>query len=100
MFDVIDTASERIYILKLADTGSNLRFFEESVNEFIKSDQRDMIVDMEGQEIVSSLLLAALIRIRNGMFNNQRALILKNCTQNMYRCIEMAGLESFFSFSS
>jgi anti-anti-sigma regulatory factor len=100
MFDIIDNDSERIYVLKCTNNGMNIRFFEESADEFIKSDQRDMVLDLVGQNVMCSLLLASLIRIKRGLAANQRELCIRNCNSHIYRCIELAGLETFFSFSS
>ncbi|HNX24119.1 MAG TPA: STAS domain-containing protein [Spirochaetota bacterium] len=98
MFEAIDSASERIYVIKCSNIGSDLRMFEESVEEFIRSDSRHVVIDLKEQEAVSSLLLAALIRIRRELSLSHRELLIKNCNSHMYRCIELAGLESFFSF--
>jgi len=100
MFEVIETTSERIYIIKCSNIGPDIKLFEENADEFIKSDHRNMIIDLKEQEIICSLLLAALIRIKRGLSLNQRELLIRNCNPQMYRCIELAGLESFFSFCS
>ncbi len=100
MFDIKDSESERIYIIKCESAVFNLKLFEESVDEFIKNDSRDMVIDLKEETVINSLLLASLIRIRNGLSQKHRELSLKNCNSQMYRCIELAGLETFFSFSN
>ncbi len=100
MFEVIECASERIYILKCSNIGPDLKLFEEHVDAFIKSDFRDMIIDLNAQESICSLLLAILIRTKRGLAVNKRELLIRNCSPHMYRCIELAGLETFFSFCS
>lgn len=100
MFDIVDSTSERVYVIKCRNVGADLRCFEESAEDFIKADNRDMVIDMSEQEVINSLLLASLIRIRRELLNEKRELHLKNCNPHMYRCMEMAGLESFFSFSN
>jgi anti-anti-sigma regulatory factor len=100
MFEVVDCASERIYIIKCSNIGPDLRLFEENVDEFIRTDHRDIIIDLNEQNVICSLLLAALIRIKRGLALSKRELFIRNCNPHMYRCIELAGLESFFSFCS
>ena len=98
MFDIIDAPSERIYVFKSNNMSENLRVFEDNLNEFIKSDNRDMVIDLEGQDVMSSRLLALLIRVKRGLSDNKRDLIIKNCNEHIYRCFEMAGLDSYFTF--
>jgi len=100
MFEVIDCASERIYIIKCSNIGPDIKLFEEHVDEFIKTDHRDIIIDLNEQDVICSLLLATLIRIKRGLAVNKRELLIRNCNPHMYRCIELAGLESFFTFCS
>lgn len=99
MFDIVDNDSERIYLLRYNKTMDMFNLFEENADEFIKSDHRDMIIDMNEQTVINSFLLASLIRIKNRLSINKREMLLKNCNPHIYRCIEMAGLDSFFSFS-
>jgi anti-anti-sigma regulatory factor len=99
MFEIIDNESERIYLLNCENMTSDLRLLEKSTEEFIKSDNRNLVIDMTGQNIMCSLLLAALIRIKRELLVEGRSLIISNCNSHIYRCMEMAGLETFFSFS-
>jgi len=98
MFEVIDNTSERIYIIQCNNIGPGIRLLEENMLEFIKNDNRDMVIDLEKQEIMNSLLLSLLIRTRRNMTDKNRDLAIRNCNPQMYRCIEMADLESFFKF--
>jgi anti-anti-sigma regulatory factor len=100
MFEIIDNDSERIYVLKCENMTSDLRLLEKSTEEFIKSDNRSLIIDMTGQNIMCSLMLAALIKIKRELMIQGRNLSLNNCNSHIYRCMEMAGLETFFSFSN
>ncbi|PKL19028.1 MAG: hypothetical protein CVV49_02790 [Spirochaetae bacterium HGW-Spirochaetae-5] len=100
MFEIIDNDSERVYVLKCDNMASDLRLLEKSTDEFIKSDNRNLVIDMTGQNIICSLLLAAMIRIKRELLVEGRSLIISNCNSHVYRCMEMAGLETFFSFSN
>jgi anti-anti-sigma regulatory factor len=100
MFEIIDNDSERVYVLKCDNMASDLRLLEKSTEDFIKSDKRNIIIDMSGQNILCSLLLSALIRIKRELMVQGRSLTINNCNPHIYRCMEMAGLETFFSFSN
>jgi len=100
MFEVIDSTHERVYVIKFNNLVTDIRQFEESVNEFIETECRNMVVDMKEQEVMSSLLIGLLVRVNRGLSQRHRELVLKNCNPHAYRCMEMAGLESLFSFSN
>jgi len=99
MFEITENDTERIYLLNCENMTMDLRLLEKSIEEFIKSDQRNLIIDMTGQNILCSLLLSTLIRIKRELLVEGRSLTISNCNSHVYRCMEMAGLETFFSFT-
>ncbi len=100
MFEIIDNKYDRTYVLKCENMKSDLPLLEKSTEEFIKTDNRDLVIDMTGQNIMCSLLLSTLIRIKRELLVEGRSLSINNCNSHIYRCMEMAGLETFFSFSN
>ena len=94
MFDVIDSASERIYIPK-DDISQYLKIFESDINEFIKNDSRDIIFDFNSLHFIDSLTLAALIRFRRKLSLEGRSLKVINYNDNILRVIELSGLDDF-----
>ncbi len=100
MFEIIDNDSERIYLLNCENMATDLRLLEKSTEEFIRTDHRNMVIDMSGQNVLCSLLLSALIRIKRELMVEGRSLSINNCNSHIYRCMEMAGLETYFSFSN
>ena len=94
MFEVIESTSERVYLPK-DDISQYLNIFESSINEFIKSDSRDIVVDMKSLDYIDSLTLAALIRFRRKLSLEGRTLKLLNYNENVLRVIELSGLDEF-----
>lgn len=94
MFEIIESTNERVYVLK-NDISQYLTLFESSINEFIKSDSRDIVVDMESLQLIDSLTLAALIRFRRKLSLEGRTLKLLNYNANILRVIELSGLDDF-----
>ncbi len=94
MFEIVESANERIYTPK-DDISQYLSLFESSINEFIKSDSRDIVVDMESLQLIDSLTLAALIRFRRKLSQEGRTLKLLNYNDTILRVIELSGLDEF-----
>ena len=94
MFDVAESANEKTYILK-EDISSYLNNFELSVNDFIRNDSRDLVIDFEHIGIIDSLTLAALIRFRRKLSLEGRIIKLVNYNDNILRVIELSGLDEF-----
>lgn len=94
MFEIIESTNERVYVLK-NDILLYLNIFESSINEFIKNDSRDIVVDMESLQIIDSLTLAALIRFRRKLSLEGRTFKLLNYNADILRVIELSGLDDF-----
>lgn len=94
MFEVIESTSERVYV-PTDDISQYLNVFESSINEFIKSDSRDIVVDMKSIQYIDSLTLAALIRYRRKLSLEGRNLKLINYNDTILRVIELSGLDEF-----
>ena len=94
MFEVIESATDRIYAPK-EDISQYLKIFESSINDFIKNDSRDIIVDLKSLQFIDSLTLAALIRFRRKLSLEGRSLKVINYNDNILRVIELSGLDDF-----
>lgn len=94
MFEYIESTNERVYMPK-DDMSQYLSIFESSINEFIRSDSRDIVVDMKFLQFIDSLTLAAFIRFRRKLSHEGRILKLLNYNANILRVIELSGLEDF-----
>ena len=93
--DIIDTPDERTYIIKNEMISSKVMKFEEELNEFIRDDDRDVIIDLAYITKIDSMSIAAIIRIKNKLTEDGRNLKLINPNDGVMRVLELAGLESF-----
>lgn len=98
MFEVIDSEDARIYIIKSDEILNRVKLFEEDVDRFIKTDKRDIVIDMRNLTAINSLFLSCLIRIKSGLFIEKRIVRLVNYNEKIYRSLEVAGLDSYFQF--
>ena len=93
--DIVDSTDDRTYIIKSDMISSHVMKFEEELNEFIRDDDRDMIIDMAYITKIDSMSIAAIIRIKNKLTEDGRNLKLINPSDGVMRVLELAGLESF-----
>lgn len=98
MFEIIENDDSRVYILTSDEIMSNLRFFEENIDRFIKTDKRDLVLDMKNITTLNSVFLSCLLRIKTGLFVERRTIRLVNYNEYVYRSLEVAGLEGYFQF--
>jgi anti-anti-sigma factor len=69
--------------------------FETELNDFIKNDTRDAIIDLISVSRIDSLFIAILIRFKKKLTDKNRTLILVNPNEAVIRMIEVAGLEEY-----
>ncbi len=98
MFEIIENDDSRLYILSSDEIMTNLRIFEENIDRFIKTDKRDLVLDMKNISSLNSVFLSCLIRIKSGLFIERRTIRLVNYNEYVYRSLEVAGLDSYFQF--
>jgi anti-anti-sigma factor len=94
MFDTTENDTERIFTVK----NEELQFMgvlEERILDFVKKDQRDVVLDLENLFHFDSVALAALIRIKRKLTSMDRNLKLINYNQTILRVIELSGLADF-----
>ena len=93
--DIVDSTDERTYIIKSDMISSNVMKFEADLNDFIRDDDRDVIIDLAYITKIDSMSIAAIIRIKNKLTEDGRNLKLINPSDGVMRVLELAGLESF-----
>ena len=98
MFEIIENDDSRVYILSSDEIMTNLRMFEENIDRFIKTDKRDLVLDMKNISSLNSVFLSCLIRIKSGLFIERSTIRLVNYNEYVYRSLEVAGLDSYFQF--
>jgi len=95
MFETIDSELEKTFLLKKTNDVFHLNLFEEKINEFIKNDNRDLILDLKGLNLLDSSSLAAFIRFKRKLTATGRAMKLINYNESILRVIELSGLDDF-----
>lgn len=91
--DIIDSQNERTYII-WESTFARVKKFEEDINDFIKSDNRDLVFDLGNIAKLDSMSLATIIRIKKRLNENGRDIRLINISEDILQVIELAGLQS------
>ena len=95
MFDIIDSENETTFRLQNSSESLQLNLLEEKVNDFIKKNERDLILDLKGLNFLDSTSLAAFIRFKRKLKATGRSMKLINYNESILRVIELAGLEDF-----
>jgi anti-anti-sigma factor len=95
MFEIIDNNNERIFILQKHQDGLPLSLLEEKVNDFVKNDNRDAVLDLKNLNLLDSSSLAAFIRMKRKIKADGRDLRLINYNESILRVIELSGLDDF-----
>ena len=95
MFEIIDNNNERIYILEKFQEGLPLNLLEEKINDFIKNESRDVVLDLKNLNLLDSSSLAAFIRMKRKIKADGRNMKLINYNESILRVIELSGLDDF-----
>lgn len=94
MFEVTDNETERIFTVKNEDI-QFMNILEERILDFVKKDQRDVVLDFQYLFHLDSVALAVLIRIKRKLAAMDRVFRLINYNQTILRVIELSGLDDF-----
>lgn len=95
MFEIIDSENERIFVLQKASDSFQINLLEEKINDFIKNDGRDLVLDMKDLNLLDSSSLAAFIRFKRKLKATGREMKLVNYNESILRVIELSGLDDF-----
>jgi anti-anti-sigma factor len=93
--ETTDSHDERTFILSDEMVTSSISDLEKTIYEFIKNDERNVVIDLVNIYKIDSMSLATLIRIKNKLTENHRKMVLVNPSDGVMRVLELAGLESF-----
>jgi anti-anti-sigma factor len=93
--EIIDSNAERTYIIKEMSLSTNIIKFEEILDEFIQTDERDMIIDLSYVKRIDSMSLASFLRIKKKLIGQGRTLSLTNPTESVMRLLEFSGLDTY-----
>jgi anti-anti-sigma factor len=95
MFEILDTENDRTFILQKSSDSFQINLLEEKINEFIKNDDRDLVLDLKGLNLLDSSSLAAFIRFKRKLKATGRIMKLINYNESILRVIELSGLDDF-----
>lgn len=95
MFEILDTENDRTFILQKSSDSFQINLLEEKINEFIKNDGRDLVLDLKGLSLLDSSSLAAFIRFKRKLKATGRNMKLINYNESILRVIELSGLDDF-----
>jgi anti-anti-sigma factor len=95
MIEYHDNETIRTFVLKDEIIASRLLKLEDTLNTFIREDDRNAVIDLVDINKIDSMALAALIRVKNKLALSGRSLNVINPSEGVIRVLEMAGLDSF-----
>lgn len=95
MFEIIDSDTDRTFLLHKPEGEYQIKHFEEKVYEFIKHDERDVSFDLKNMELLNSTTLAAFIRIKRALDAAGRSMKVVNYNESILRVMELSGLDNF-----
>jgi len=95
MFEIIDSENDKTFKLHKTSDSFQINLLEEKINDFIKNDERDLVLDLTGLDLLDSSSLAAFIRFKRKLKATGRTMKLINYNESILRVIELSGLEDF-----
>ncbi len=90
-----ETNNERSFMLDDNIISGSPSVFETELNEFIKNETKDAVIDLISVSRIDSLFIAILIRSKKKLTDKNRNLYLINPNEAVIRMIEIAGLEAY-----
>ncbi len=95
MLEIIDSEDERIIRINDELFSNIIIKLEDSVNNFIKDDKRNVLIDLDSVTKIDSMSLATLIRMKQKLNEKDRELYLTNPNPGVMRVLELAGFDDF-----
>ncbi len=90
-----DTEGEVTFIVMDELISRNIPFLTDELNHFIRTEDKDAIIDLSYVRKIDSVSIASLIRIKNALNEKGRNMHLTNPNETVLRVLELAGLEKF-----
>lgn len=92
---IIDSDNERIYVLEDDLISENIHGFQDELLEFIKTTEKNVILDLIEVTKIDSMSIALILRIKNNLVHHNRIFKLINPNESVLRILELAGLNEF-----
>lgn len=90
-----DAEGEATFIIMDELVSMNITSLMDELNHFIRTEDKDAILDLSYVRKIDSISIASLIRIKNALAEDGRAMHLTNPNETVLRVLELAGLEKF-----
>ena len=93
--DIVDTSEDRTFIIQDELVAVKVLKFEQKLNDFIRDDHRDIVIDLMHITKIDSMSIATLIRFKNALTEKGRTMHLANPTDTVFRVLELSGMDKF-----
>ena len=95
MLNTNNSDSSNVFVMEKTDDIFQKSVIEKKVDEFIKTVEHELILDLKELNTLDSMTLAAFIRFKRKLTDTNRTMKLVNYNENILRIIELAGLGDF-----
>ncbi len=92
--EIQDNELHRVFIIKGPLDSDTLRHLEKIFMDFLENDSRGAIVDIKDVGHIDSFSLAAFLKMKNRLLEEERRFKLINPPDTVKKVIEIANLES------
>lgn len=93
--ETTDTGVERTYRIPKNFLSTEYIRLEETLLDFIRTDTRDIVLDLAQVTRIDSMALATILRIKKKLIEVNRGLSIINPTEPVIRLFELSGLETY-----
>jgi anti-anti-sigma factor len=95
MHNTTGSESGNVFVIEKTNDIFQKSIIEKKINEFIKTVEDELILDLGELTTLDSSTLAAFIRFKRKLTETGRSMKLINYNENILRVIELSGLEEF-----
>ena len=95
MFNTINSDGNNVFVMEKTDDIFQKGIIEKKIDEFIKTVENELILDLKELSTLDSMTLAAFIRFKRKLAETNRTMKLVNYNENILRIIELSGLGEF-----
>lgn len=90
-----DSEHEVTFVIMDELVSGNINILADEFHRFARNDTRDAVLDLTYVRKIDSMAIAALIRFKNTLTEDNRALNIANPNETVLRVLELSGLEKF-----
>ncbi len=90
-----ESEHEVIFLIMDELVTGNIVNLADEFNRFVRTDTRDAVLDLTYVRKIDSIAIAALIRFKNSLMEDNRSLNISNPNETVLRVLELSGMEKF-----